>query len=139
MEEDIEILDDSIIEEDDDIEEITLPSLTYQVSNGRIIGNIDGLDAMRQAIDKLLRTERFIFEIYSDQYGNDLDELIGKEYEYVEADIARVLDEAILGDDRVDSVEVTSISQQSSNSLLANVSVATMFGTITTGVEVEVS
>ena len=139
MDEDVEILDDSILEEDDDIEEITLPSLTYQVSNGRIIGNIDGLDAMRQAIDKLLRTERFIFEIYSDQYGNDLDELIGKEYEYVEADIARILDEAILGDDRVDSVEVTSISQQSSNSLLANVSVATMFGTITTGVEVEVS
>ncbi|MGN1293676.1 DUF2634 domain-containing protein [Weissella soli] len=138
MDEDVEILDDSIVDEDD-IEEITLPSLTYQVSNGRIIGNIDGLDAMRQAIDKLLRTERFIFEIYSDQYGNDLDELIGKEYEYVEADIARVLDEAILGDDRVDSVEVTSISQQSSNSLLANVSVATMFGTITTGVEVEVS
>lgn len=139
MEEDIEILDESIIEEDDDIEEITLPSLTYQVSNGRIIGNIDGLDAMRQAIDKLLRTERFIFEIYSDQYGNDLDELIGKEYEYVEADIARVLDEAILGDDRVDSVEVTSISQQSPNSLFANISIATMFGTITTGVEVEVS
>ena len=139
MDEDVEILDDSILEEDDDIEEITLPSLTYQVSNGRIIGNIDGLDAMRQAIDKLLRTERFIFEIYSDQYGNDLDEVIGKEYEYVEADIARILDEAILGDDRVDSVEVTSISQQSSNSLLANVSVATMFGTITTGVEVEVS
>lgn len=139
MEEDIEILDDSIIEEDDDIEEITLPSLTYQVSNGRIIGNIDGLDAMRQAIDKLLRTERFIFEIYSDQYGNDLDELIGKEYEYVEADIARVLDEAILGDDRVDSVEVTAIAQQSSNSLLANVSVTTMYGTITTEVEVEVS
>lgn len=139
MDEDIEILDDSIDEEDDDIEEVTLPSLTYQVSNGRIIGNIDGLDAMRQAIDKLLRTERFIFEIYSDQYGNDLDELIGKEYEYVEADIARVLDEAIMGDDRVDSVEVTSISRQSSNSLLANVSVATMYGTITTGVEVEVS
>lgn len=138
MDEDVEILDDSIVDEDD-IEEVTLPSLTYQVSNGRIIGNIDGLDAMRQAIDKLLRTERFIFEIYSDQYGNDLDELIGKEYEYVEADIARVLDEAILGDDRVDSVEVTSISQQSSNSLRANVSVATMFGTITTGVEVEVS
>lgn len=139
MDEDVEILDDSILEEDDDIEEITLPSLTYQVSNGRIIGNIDGLDAMRQAIDKLLRTERFIFEIYSDQYGNDLDELIGKEYEYVEADIARVLYEAILGDDRVDSVEVTSISQQSPNSLFANISIATMFGTITTGVEVEVS
>lgn len=139
MDEDVEILDDSILEEDDDIEEITLPSLTYQVSNGRIIGNIDGLDAMRQAIDKLLRTECFIFEIYSDQYGNDLDELIGKEYEYVEADIARVLDEAIMGDDRVDSVEVTAIAQQSSNSLLANVSVTTMYGTITTELEVEVS
>jgi SpoVK/Ycf46/Vps4 family AAA+-type ATPase len=139
MDEDVEILDDSILEEDDDIEEITLPSLTYQVSNGRIVGNIDGLDAMRQAIDKLLRTERFIFEIYSDQYGNDLDELVGKEYEYVEADIARVLDEAIMGDDRVDSVEVTAIAQQSSNSLLANVSVTTMYGTITTEVEVEVS
>jgi hypothetical protein len=62
-----------------DVIEVTAPSLTYRVINGRIVGMIDGQDAARQAIDKILRTERFVWPIYDDQYGNDLAELLGKE------------------------------------------------------------
>ena len=50
------------------IEEVVLPSYTYQVKNGRIHGYIDGLEAMRQAVEKILLTERFEWVIYSSNY-----------------------------------------------------------------------
>ena len=58
----IEVLEDEKpLEPIEEIELITLPSFTYAIKNGRIIGKLDGKDAMLQAIDKLLRTRRFIF------------------------------------------------------------------------------
>lgn len=121
----------------DEIEEYTLPSLTYAVQNGRIIGMIDEKDAMSQAINKLLRTERFIFEIYDDQYGHDLNDLIGKDYDYVLSEIERMVKEALLGDDRVDSVDINEITQLNDTTLSVTVSITTMFGEIETEMEVE--
>lgn len=124
------------LEYGDDIQEVTLPSLTYRVVNGRIIGRIDEQEAMLQAIDKLLKTERFIFNIYDDQYGHDLNDLIGKDYDYVLAEVDRMLKEAIGGDDRVDEVVITSVEQVNSTSLAVSINVSTMFGEITTELEV---
>ena len=64
------------------IEEVVLPSYTYQVKNGRIHGYIDGLEAMRQAVEKILLTERFEWVIYSSNYGVELERLIGKPVSY---------------------------------------------------------
>lgn len=133
----IEVLEDEKpLEPIEEIELITLTSFTYAIKNGRIIGKLDGKDAMLQAIDKLLRTRRFIFEIYDDQYGHDLDDLIGKDYDYVRSDVERMIQEAILGDDRVDDVSVDSIEQISKTSLLAKVTVATMYGDLLVETEV---
>ena len=52
-------------------EENQNPTLTFQIANGRIRNKFDGLGAMVQAVDKILKTERFVFPIYTDQYGND--------------------------------------------------------------------
>ena len=90
---DTPILDDTT-QPVNDVQVVTLPSLTYQVVNGRILGKIDGIEAMLQAVNKILRTDRFVFTIYSDQYGNDLSELIGKELPYVKAELGRFFDEA---------------------------------------------
>lgn len=136
LEAEVELLDDVVNLADDDIEEITLPSLTYEVINGRIIGKIDGSLAMRQAIEKILLTDRFVWEIYSNQYGNDLSELIGKELPYVKAELGRMIDEALKGDDRVDDVAINDIQQTERDTLLANVTVSTMYGNITVNSEV---
>lgn len=136
LEAEVELLDDVVNLADDDIEEITLPSLTYEVINGRIIGKIDGSLAMRQAIEKILLTDRFVWEIYSDQYGNDLSELIGKELPYVKAELGRMIEEALKGDDRVDDVAINDIQQTERDTLLANVTVSTMYGNITVNSEV---
>lgn len=118
------------------IEEVTLPTLTYQVVNGRVQGMIDEQIAMRQAIDKILRTERFVFPIYDDQYGNDFIELIGKDMPYAKNEVQRMINEALFGDDRVVNVNVDDIEEVDAASLEVKVTVETIFGDFDTEVEV---
>lgn len=118
------------------IEEVTLPTLTYQVVNGRVQGMIDEQIAMRQAIDKILRTERFVFPIYDDQYGNDFIELIGKDMPYAKNEVQRMINEALLGDDRVVNVNVDDIEEVDAASLEVKVTVETIFGDFDTEIEV---
>ena len=55
----------------------TAPSKTFRIHGGRIEGTIDGLDAVRQSIELILTTERFLWPIFSSDYGAELEELIG--------------------------------------------------------------
>lgn len=105
-------------------------SKTYRVLNGRVIGWIDNKQALRQAVEKLLHTERFMYEIYTDEYGIELQGLIGASFELVEAEISRIIKEALLVDERI--VEVTDITAQKidSTSLLITFSVESIFGTL---------
>ncbi len=115
---------------------VVIPSLTYQVNNGRIIGKVDGMDAMKQAIFKILNTERFIFPIYSDQYGSDVNDYIGKDINYFMAVIGDVIKEALLADDRVIDVTLNSLTQTDKQSLTASLTVSTTWGQIDTETEV---
>jgi hypothetical protein len=120
------------------IEEVTLPSTTYQVVDGRILGMIDYEQAMLQAIQKIFVTARNDWQIYSDQYGHELDDLVGKEWDYIYADITRVIEEALMSDDRVINVDITSMEQLDETSIQINVSVSTLWGQIQTETEVSV-
>lgn len=120
-------------EDDEDIE----TSLTFEVANGRIGGKIDGQDAMIQAISKIMETERSVYPIYSEDYGNDLDELIGKNFDFVETEIERVLEEALEEDDRVTGVSVDSIEETDSASLLVTATVSTIYGDLEVTQEVD--
>ena len=110
-------------------------SKTYFVKFGRIVTMIDGLEAMRQAVEKALRTSRFSTPYYTAQYGNDLDLLIGKSIEYVKSDIERVIREA-LNDDRITEIEVGEPEQTDKTTLSVAVNVTTIFGDIQTEAEV---
>ncbi len=98
---------------------IPYASKTYQVNleTGRISGFIDGEDALRQAAIKILATDRFAYEIYNAEYGNELVYLVGKDYNYIISDIDRILNEAFASDDRFVGVENVEISQINSDSL----------------------
>ena len=116
---------------DEEIVDLALESSkTYRVLNGRVIGWIDNKQALRQAVEKLLHTERFMHEIYTDEYGIELQGLIGASFELVEAEISRIIKEALLVDERI--VEVTDITAQKidSTSLLITFSVESIFGTL---------
>lgn len=105
-------------------------SRTYRVLNGRVVGWIDNKQALRQAIEKLLHTERYMHEIYTDEYGIELQALIGENFDLVEAEIGRIIKEALLADDRVVNVENIQATKLDSTSLLITFSVESIFGTL---------
>ena len=105
-------------------------SKTYRVLNGRVVGWIDNKQALRQAIEKLLHTERYMCEIYTDEYGIELQALIGENFDLVEAEIGRIIKEALLADDRIVSVENIQATKLDSTSLLITFSVESIFGTL---------
>lgn len=88
------------------------PSLTYamQVSDdiekdSTFLGTVDDEDAIKQAILKILNTERYDFEIYSWDYGVELQDLVGKSMTYVLSEIEQRIEDAVTADDRIDKIE----------------------------------
>lgn len=120
-----------------DNEENQNPTLTFQIANGRIRNKFDGLGAMVQAVDKILKTERFVFPIYTDQYGNDLNDLLGKDLGYSKVEAERMAKEALLADERVIKVDITCINETSPNTLTLTGECQTSYGNIP--IESEVS
>lgn len=114
----------------DDFQEETLPTMTFKVADGRVIGVVDDYDAMVQAIDKIMRTERFVFPIYTEDYGNDLEDLVGADFEYIKVESERMIDEALQADDRVTGVYVDNIYKLSDDSVQITGSVETIFGNV---------
>ena len=82
------------------------PSLTYKLDldAGRIVGMIDGLEAVNQAIRKAIITPRFKCLIYDNQYGSEIQEAIIAEDatpEYTEAVIPGFVKDALKPDTRI--------------------------------------
>ena len=106
----------------------TAPSKTFRIHDGRIEGTLDGLDAARQSIELILTTERFLWPIFSPDYGAELEELIGERRPaYVEADIERRVSEAMLEDDRITEVRNFSLAF-SGESARVSLTAVTTFG-----------
>lgn len=106
------------------------PTLTFQIYHGRIRNKFDELPAMEQAVDKILRTERFIYPIYTDQYGNDLPELIGEDINYAMVEVERMIVEALLDDDRVIDVEIKQIDPIDRDAIFVKGTCYTVYGDI---------
>ncbi|MBO1094953.1 DUF2634 domain-containing protein [Enterococcus casseliflavus] len=107
-----------------------IPSRTYRLQNGRIAGWIDELAAMRQAIEKVLHTERFTWLIYTDNYGVELKNLLGEELDLVMAEMERIVREALSVDERIIEIENFQVTQESRDTLLVSFFVTTIFGSI---------
>ena len=113
------------------IEKKTLPSLTWKIheEQSEARGSVDELEAMKQAVYKILRTERYRYSIYDWNYGVELEELYGRNVTYVIPELKRRIEEALLADDRVTAVTDFSFEQQK-GSVTAVFLVHTIFGTI---------
>jgi phage baseplate assembly protein W len=94
------------------VQETQQPSLTWLLDfkNGRVVGKIDGLDAVRQAVFKILQTDRFWHDVYTFDYGHELSALIGDSPLYVQSEVSRMISEALLQDDRISGVEDIEVS-----------------------------
>lgn len=80
------------------------PSLTYQIKGNHIEGMIDGIEAVRQAIELILSTERFEWVIFSTDYGIETKDLIGKDRELIRGDLERRVSECLAEDDRITGI-----------------------------------
>lgn len=89
-----------------DFEYEELPSKTFKlnISDQVITGNTDELEAMKQAIYLILNIERYENLIYSWNYGIELQDLFGKELNYVLPELKRRITEALLQDSRITNV-----------------------------------
>lgn len=88
--------------------QIRMPSKTYKmnIEEETVLGIItDDLEAVRQAVYKILNTERYKHVIYSSDYGVELADLFGKPMPYVIPEIPRRIEEALLVDDRITKVD----------------------------------
>lgn len=87
------------------LQEQTFEARTYKVAPDKIEGFVDDLEALKQAVYKVLATEQYEYPIYSFNYGIAWKELIGEEQPYIRAEMKRMIQEALLRDDRVREVD----------------------------------
>ncbi|MDR1773041.1 MAG: DUF2634 domain-containing protein [Hungatella sp.] len=93
-----------------DFKLVQMPSKTFRLDmeRKRVIGTVDGLEAVKQAVFCILNTERFDWLIYSWNYGVELNGLFGKSTGLVKAKIKKRIKEALQQDDRIQSVDTFS-------------------------------
>ena len=91
-------------------EETQIPNRTYKLDldKGRIIGYVDGEDAINQAAMKSLYTPRLTCYAYDDQYGSEIATLLGNPNatrEYIEVEMEFLLTDALCADGRFSGIE----------------------------------
>ncbi|AEY67903.1 DUF2634 domain-containing protein [Clostridium sp. BNL1100] len=82
------------------------PGKTYKMNleEMRIGGSVDGIEAVKQAIYKILNTQKFQYLIYSWDYGIELTDLFGESAAFVYSEIENRIREALQEDDRITDV-----------------------------------
>ncbi|UYO34982.1 DUF2634 domain-containing protein [Bacillus zhangzhouensis] len=122
------------IEETEEDEEVET-STTYRIDfkTGRLTGEtISGIEAIRQFIYTTLRTERYAHPIYSHDIGTEIQELLTDTEatdEYKEMEIPRLLEEALLVDERIDHIEELEVTKQN-DSFHVKLAIVTDVGTL---------
>lgn len=98
-------LNTDLLENDIEIERYKSKTYALDFDKKIVSGFTDGINSIKQAIVLMLSTQRFESEIYSWNYGCELDELIGVDVPLVYAKIKEYISEALMEDDRIVSVD----------------------------------
>jgi hypothetical protein len=125
------------IEDDEAIEEYEQETTTpkeYEIDfkTGQLTGNtVEGLEAIKVWIWLVLQTPRYRYYVYSWDYGNEFEDLIGQGYteEYIEAEAQRMTEDCLLVNENIQSISDFSISMEN-DTLTVTFTVNTMYGDI---------
>ncbi|MFV0401115.1 MAG: DUF2634 domain-containing protein [Oscillospiraceae bacterium] len=130
----------SALTDETQLEPVTSPTHTYHLDlqSKRILGMVDGLDAITQMVYKTLYTERYAYLIYNWDYGVGLEEYLGEDINFVMADITGAITEALMVDDRVLSVDDFQMEKTKIDALTVQFTVITTEGNQTISKEVPV-
>ena len=121
---------------------VDMPTLTYKMDleQHRVRNYADGVPAMRQAIFKILQTERYQHkEIYSDNYGVEFKDLFGMPTSYCVPEIERRIKEALLWDERITNVYNFVFSLKKRGVVGVTFNADTIFGSTTIETEVAIA
>lgn len=96
------------------------PSQTYRLdwNRNRVVGMTDGLDAVKQAVFKILQTTRFEHLIYSSNYGCEIMRSLAADPSFVKSEIGRYVEEALLQDDRVKAIDDIQVKLEQDRALV---------------------
>lgn len=124
------IPENGYLEEDFEIEE--QPSLTYRMRFNQLTinGRSDEIEAMKQAIFKILNTERYQYVIYSWNYGIETIDLYGEPVTYVCPELERRITEALTQDERILNVSAFSFDTSIKRKVQTVFLVSTIFGDV---------
>lgn len=111
------------------IQEREIPSKTWRLDfdKGKVIGSLDNLEAIKQSVFCILQTDRFKHIIYSFNYGHEIKMLLGKNPLYVQSEVTRIINEALIQDNRIQRIE-NLIMKNDGDSLTATFTVVTNLG-----------
>ncbi len=121
---------DSVITTDLELTEDIETSKTYKLSADKTQGFIYELEALQQAIYKVLDTEKYEYPIYSFSYGIEIENLIGKDDTYVRIEMKRRIQECLLQDERIKSVG-NFIFNITGDGILCTFDVSSIYGDLT--------
>lgn len=107
------------------------PSLSWYIdkTTNRITGTVDGLAAVKQAVEIILNVERYQWQIYQPYSGMEWAGLLGQDPGYVGSELQRRLIDALTVDDRVTGISNYDYTI-SGNTLTAAFTVNTVYGSI---------
>lgn len=116
------------------------PSLTYRMDleGGFVRGFVDGQEAMRQAVFRILSTERYRYAIYPWYYGIETLDLYGRPATYVCPEMERRITEALMTDRRIRGVTDFEFSIGAGGVVRAAFTVNTVYGTVRAEKEVNI-
>lgn len=131
------------IEEETEIENIkeefpVFREYKINFSSGELITNdhekniiVEKDEALKIWIWKVLQTSKNKWKIYSNNYGNELETLIGKGYskELVDSEVSRYLEECLLANPYIKSIENINVDFEGSK-LTINVKTKTIYGEV---------
>ena len=115
------------------IQEDVTETYKLNIEKDRVIGYTDELEAMKQAIYKIINTERYDYLIYSWNYGIELNDLFGEPIPYVYSEIKRRIIEALTHDTRIESVDAFSFKQIKRGEVFVKFTAHTIYGDVTEG------
>lgn len=113
------------------------PSDTFLIDKeAGVISKVGGgLAAMEQAVQIILNVERYAYQIYSPNFGSELNSLIGRPAEYAASMLKRRIQEAFAVDSRILSVDHY-VFEERMGTVKCSFEVKTIYGLIQAEVEI---
>lgn len=129
------------IEEDQELEsyiEETQTPREYEIDfdTEKLTGKIvEGLEAIKVWIWLAMRTARYRYYIYSWDYGNEIEDLIGTGYtdEYIQSEVERIIEDTLLINENILSVTDIEVTREN-DKISANFTANTLYGEVSINV-----